>query len=272
MVESGPRRRRPAHGSVASAQDLPAMAAHQLQNHPVDNLPHHPPGRLHRQVRLDSPGRPIRRVRLPCLYLSAHAGDRLLIIGNNSPYDWNCENHYFANASEPWDASLYNPPPGSGRYHSQCRGLYAWAQLTLAVGILSCLRALYQILKTGIFDSYTDSTKRSAEHGNKLRRATADAMELVGAFASAVAAVLYLVSAVLLGTSRLFTGPRTEGEWYKPLYVACLSLVCLNCVASTHQAVILTLAGYVRRRRRRWAAHTALDVQQQQRYQISYIS
>ncbi|KAI6784143.1 uncharacterized protein J7T54_004689 [Emericellopsis cladophorae] len=176
---------------------------------------------------------------------------------SDDPYDWNCENHYLAHASEPWYSSLGNPPAGSGRYHSQCRGLYAWAQLTLAVGILSCLRALYQIIKRGIFDW------SAAEHGNKLRRSTADTLEFVGVFASAVAAVLYLVSAVLLGTSRLFTGPSTEDEWYRSLYTACLSLVCLNCVASVHQAVILTLVAYVRRRRR-WAAGTAPDMPQQQ--------
>jgi len=78
---------------------------------------------------------------------------------SDDPYDWNCEHHYIAKAAEPWYSSLGNPPPGSGRYHSQCRGLHAWAQLTLAVGILSCLRALYQIIKRGIFDWYTDSPK-----------------------------------------------------------------------------------------------------------------
>ena len=71
---------------------------------------------------------------------------------------------------------------------------------------------------------------------------------------SAVPAVLYLVCALILGTSRLILGPKARDS-YHDMYSACLGTVVVAFVFSVYQAVCTGLsAWYLKgfRRPREW--------------------
>lgn len=58
---------------------------------------------------------------------------------------------------------------------------------------------------------------------------------------SLIPAVLYFVCAIMLGTNKFMTGPPTDSS-YRPMFVACLALVCVSFIVSAHQALATGVA------------------------------
>lgn len=66
---------------------------------------------------------------------------------------------------------------------------------------------------------------------------------LIRTFFSFVPFVLYSVGAVILGTSRLITGPPAWDS-YRNMYVICLSIIVVSAVASLHQFMTTGIASW----------------------------
>lgn len=181
--------------------------------------------------------------------------------------DYNCESNYIALASESTDGSIFNPRPGTGRYHSGCRLLYHWSRLLITTGSLSIFRPILQAIPVfepsyvtlfcltpfipthGLVNWLTSRrhsqwTVKYSREGKFARLHSPSRTYILRTVFSAVPAVLYLACAFILGTSRFITGPETTEEWYRPIYIVCLSLVCASFIMSLHQAMSTGVAAW----------------------------
>lgn len=68
---------------------------------------------------------------------------------------------------------------------------------------------------------------------------------------SGILAILYLVSAIVLGMSRLITGPPAEDS-YRSMYITCLTLVVVSFVLSAQQMLCAGLASWYLMGSRKW--------------------
>lgn len=79
-------------------------------------------------------------------YVVPITGDLAMLMSFCSYNDYDCESHYIAEASEPWDEDFTNMRVGQGRYHTECQRLLQWTYVITVAASASMVRPWIQFL------------------------------------------------------------------------------------------------------------------------------
>ncbi|KAL2209650.1 hypothetical protein CC79DRAFT_686199 [Sarocladium strictum] len=123
----------------------------------------------------------------------------------------------------------------------KCNKLYVWTYIMIFAGSFSLVRTLMNVLPVHGQNRMTLQYQRGGKVDHFL---TPSRSYAIRTFFSAMACILHLISAIMLGVSPVITDKEPAAIEYHIMYILCLSLVCAATVMTGQQTCATGLASW----------------------------